>query len=85
MITCDACLPHINSELERLLGILQPLMEVCEVEEEKFFRGEQSLYDVCIAVDCEVKLSAQSVAEYVSRYCCIPVWQVVHSLVAEQQ
>ena len=65
-ITCDSCLPRINNELERLRGILQPLMEVCEDEEEKFFRGEQSLYDVCIAVDCEVKLSAQSVARYVS-------------------
>ena len=58
-------------------------MEVCEDEEGKFFRGEQSLYDVCIAVDCEVKLSAQSVARYVSIYCCTTVWLIVLSLVNE--
>lgn len=49
-----------------LLGILQPLAEACEDEERKFFRGEESLYDICIAVDCKVKPSAQSIAQYVS-------------------
>lgn len=67
-IVCDNCLllTSINDQLETLLGILQPLTEVCEQEEKKFFRGEQSLYELCIAVDCEVKPSAQSVAKYVS-------------------
>ena len=41
-------------------------MEVCKDEERKFFKGEQSLYDLCIAVDCEVNPSAQTVAQYVS-------------------
>jgi len=52
--------------LEKLLGVLQSLKELCKVEEEKFFRGEQSLYEVCIASDCKVKPSAQNVAQYVS-------------------
>ena len=43
-------------------------MEVCEDEEKKFFRGEQSLHELCVAVDCTVKPSAQSVAEYVSSW-----------------
>lgn len=74
----------INNELEKLLGILQPLKEVCKDEEKKFFRGEQSLHEVCIAIDCKVKPSAQNVAQYVSEILCsYVVVYTVHSLAVE--
>ena len=57
---------RINGELEKLIGRLKILDELCEVEEDKLFYGEQSLTDECNVLKCSIKLIAHKVAQYVS-------------------
>ena len=56
----------INGELERLIGRMKILDELCEVEEDQLFYGEQSLTNECNVLKCSIKPIAHKVAQYVS-------------------
>jgi len=57
---------RINGELEKLIGRLKVLDEVCEDEENKLFTGEESLTDICSVLKCSIKPIPHKVAQYVS-------------------
>jgi len=58
---------RINGELQKLIGKLRPLNELCEVEEEKQSKGEDSLVNVCNVLKCVVKPLPLKVAQYVRK------------------
>jgi len=56
----------INGELEKLIGRLKTLDELCGDEEDKLFNGEESLTDVCNVLKCSIEIIAHKVAQFVS-------------------
>jgi len=52
-------------ELEKSIGKLKPLSELCEVEEEKHSKGKDSLVNVCNELKCVVKPLPLKIAQYV--------------------
>lgn len=56
----------VNARLEILIGKLKRINEVCEIEEQKYYRGDDSLITVCNMLKCSTKSVIQRVAEYVS-------------------
>jgi len=57
---------RINGELEKLIGRLKVLDEVCEDEEDKLFSGEGSLTFECNMLKCSIEPIPHKVAQYVS-------------------
>jgi len=57
---------RINGELEKLIGRLKALEEVCGDEEEKLLNGEESLTNECNALKCNIAPIPHKVAQYVS-------------------
>ena len=58
---------RINGELEKLIGKLKPLSKLCEDEEEKQSKGEDSLITLCNVLKCAMKPLPLKVAQYVSQ------------------
>jgi len=58
---------RIIGELQKLIGKLKPISEMCEVEEEKHYKGEDSLVNICNELKCVVKPLLVKVAQYVSK------------------
>jgi len=57
---------RINGELEKLIGRLKGLDEVCKDEEDKLFNGEGSLTDECNMLKCSIEPIPHKIAQYVS-------------------
>lgn len=58
---------QVNAKLEFLLGRLEKINELCEIEEEKLFSGEESLSSVCNAVKCQTQNIIKLVTQYVRK------------------
>lgn len=58
---------QVNAKLEFLLGRLQKVNELCEIEEEKVFNGEESLIPVCNLLKCRTQYVIKNVTQYVSK------------------
>lgn len=56
----------VNARLEILIGKLKRINEVCEIEEQKYYRGDDSLITVCNMLKCSTKSVIKRVTEYVS-------------------
>ena len=57
-----------NARLEILLGKLKKISELCEIEERMFYRGDESLNEVCNVLKCKTKSVTEKVTEYVSYF-----------------
>lgn len=57
---------RINGELQKLIGKLKPLNDLCENEDMKLAKGEESLISVCNELKCKVKPVPLKLAQYVS-------------------
>ena len=58
---------QVNAKLEFLLGRLQKVNELCEIEEEKVFNGEESLISMCNLLKCRTQYVIKNVTQYVSK------------------
>lgn len=58
---------QVNAKLEFLLGRLRKINELCEIEEEKLFSGEESLTPVCNVLKCQTQYVVKNITQYVRK------------------
>lgn len=58
---------QVNAKLEFLLGRFLKINELCEIEEEKLFNGEESLNPVCNVIKCQTKNIIKLITQYVRK------------------